>query len=92
MSKKIKLSAFFLAIYFIFSSISVAANLILPEEKPKIDEYTKAKINKKKEILPQKKPDIKIKESDVAKEKKKDEGLNKEVFIYPEKKPLVLKQ
>jgi len=89
MIKNIKLSAFFLAIYFIFSSISIAANQILPENKPKIDDDIKSKVDKKKEILPQKRPEIKVEERDIE---KIDEDLNEEALILPRKKPIILKK
>ena len=60
MNKRIKLSAIFLAIFIILSSQSLAADRILPLPKPLVDVETKSIVLKKKRILPQKKPEVEI--------------------------------
>ena len=80
MNNLIKFKVIILAFTIIFTSQSAAADLILPKPKPEIDQETKIKTAKKKEIYPQKKPD-KAKEQIESAEK-----IQEEVFIYPEKK------
>ena len=55
MKNLIKLNIFLLATFIILSSQSIAADLILPIPKPKVDQETKIITAKKKEIYPQKK-------------------------------------
>ena len=93
MSNLIKLNVIFLAFFIIFTSQSIAADLILPIPKPIVDQETKIITAKKKEIYPQKKP----KTEKVTVEKAQEETVviqetKEEVFIYPEKKPLVFKK
>ena len=94
MKNAIKLNVFLLAIFIIFSSQTNANDRILPLPKPSVDEETKIITAKKKEIYPQKKPEESKKtESETnenvveVKEQKKEE-----IFIYPEKKPIIVKK
>ena len=57
MKNLIKFSVIFLGFFVIFTSNSIAADRILPLPKPSVDQETKIKTAKKKEIYPQKKPD-----------------------------------
>ena len=59
MKNIIKINVFFLAVFIIFSSQSIAAENILPLPKPTIDKETKEIIAKKKLIYPRKKPEEK---------------------------------
>ena len=62
-------------------SEAIAADRILPVSKPTVDQETKAKTAKKKEIYPQKKPTKEIKVTDdTLKESAENE------VIYPQKK------
>ena len=88
-----KLNVILLAFFIIFSSQSIAADLILPLPKPTVDQEIKIITAKKKEIYPQKKPETK----EVAAEETQEEiaaiqQTKEETFIYPEKKPLVFKK
>ena len=56
MKNLIKVKVFLLVFTIFFSSQSIAANQIFPQPKPLVDEDTKAKTAKKKEIYPQEKP------------------------------------
>ena len=84
MKNLIKFKVIILAFYIIFTSQSIAADLILPKPKPEIDQETKIKTAKKKEIYPQKKPIKKIEEIE-ASTKILDE-TEKVTIIYPQKK------
>ena len=88
MRKLTKLKVVFLVIFAVFTSQSIAEDSILPQPKPIVDQETKIKTAKKKEIYPQKKPSSKkkIETSEVKEDEKKDEA-----FIYPKKKPIVVK-
>ena len=95
MKNLIKVKVFLLVFTIFFSSQSIAANQIFPQPKPLVDEDTKAKTAKKKEIYPQKKPGpIKKKnQADVSKSVIEVIDDNKdEVFIYPVKKPLIVQK
>ena len=93
MKNLIKFKVIILAFYIIFTSQSIAADLILPKPKPEIDQEAKIKTAKKKEIYPQKKPET---EKVTAEESQEEivaiQETKEEVFIYPEKKPLVFKK
>ncbi len=89
MKKHIKHSVIFLVIYMFFASNSIAADFIIPEKKPIIDNETKIRILKKKQIYPEKKPVKKIEkaksiEKEIIKETK--ESLE-ETSLYPKEKP-----
>ncbi len=95
MRKLIKLKVVFLVVFAVFTSQSIADNSILPKPKPKVDQEAKIKTAKKKEIYPQKKPKSKT-EIKTTEEKTKEVAEVKEEektdsFIYPQKKPIVVK-
>jgi len=95
MKNIIKINVIFLAISIIFSSHSIAADNILPLPKPTLDKETKEIIAKKKLIYPKKKPDEKKEEAlieSTEKEEEVSEDIKEEVFIYPEKKPILVKK
>ena len=90
----IKHKVLFLAFFIVFTSQSVAADRILPIPKPNVEKEVKISTAKKKLIYPQRKPTQK--KSDVETQDNKEivselEDEKKEVFIYPEKKPLIVK-
>ena len=91
----VKLKVILLAFIIVFTTSAFAADKILPLPKPTIDEHIKIKIAKKKEIYPQKKPTEKKEQevvdtsSEVGETK---EDSKEEAFIYPEKKPLIVKK
>jgi len=91
MKNLIKHSLIFLAFSIIFSSISIAADQILPLPRPIVDEEIKNTTAKKKEIYPKKKPTKEI----IKKVETPDEAsaeLEEVVMIYPQKKPLVFQK
>ena len=53
-----KLKLIILAFFTIFI-VNATASDLLPKPKPKVDQEIKAKVDKKKEIIPKKKPGIK---------------------------------
>ena len=93
MKNLIKLYVILLAFIIIFSTNSIAGEIILPLKKPTVDKEVKAKTQSKKTIYPAKKP-IKeenknltdLQENDVVKKLNEDEI----VPIYPKKKPNVV--
>ena len=87
------LSLLILAFSMICLTEVYADNKILPKSKPQIDQETKEKISKKKEIYPQKKPLSKIetKQTETLTETTPNEDkLKKKTSIYPVKKPIVV--
>ena len=70
MRKLIKLKVIFLIFSIVFTSVSIAADLILPASKPVVDEETKTITAKKKGIYPQKKPGTESKSTEVIDEQK----------------------
>ncbi len=95
MKNLIKLKVIILAFSILFTSYSNAAEPILPKSKPTVDKQTKITTAKKKRILPEEKPGSK--KSDTINEELKETqeivDAEKEIaFIYPEKKPLVVKK
>ena len=91
MKNLIKLKVILLAFTVIFASVSLSDDLILPSAKPSVDEKIKEITAKKKNIYPQKKPNSektekKIESSEVTQES------TEEIFIYPEKKPIIVKR
>jgi len=88
MRKLTKLKVVFLVVFAVFTSQSIADDSILPKPKPDVDQDIKIKTSKKKEIYPQKKPTSKkeIKTTEIKEEENKDVS-----FIYPRKKPIVVK-
>ena len=88
MRKLIKLKVIFLVFSIAFTSLSIAADRILPVPKPSVEEEVKKITAKKKEIYPQKKPktkkdEFKIEEPTVE---------IQQTFIYPKKKPIIFKK
>ena len=94
MKNLIKLSVIFLTFFIIFSSKSIAADRILPLPKPLVDQKTKETTAKKKIIYPENKPQTSgekaIEPSQELTEIIKES--TEEVFIYPEKKPILVKK
>ena len=96
MRKLIKIKVIFLLFFIIFSSVSIAADRILPVPKPSVDEETKIETAKKKEIYPQKKPEDKTKTTEIIEEQKTEVSENltetgESKIIYPKKKPTTFK-
>ena len=95
MKNIIKINVIFLVISIIFSSHSIAGENILPLPKPTLDKETKEIVAKKKLIYPKKKPEEKKEETLIESTEKKEEVLEdikEEVFIYPKKKPILVKK
>ena len=91
----IKINVIFLLISIIFSSQSIASENILPLSKPIIGKEVKEIIAKKRAIYPKKKPKEEKEESlidNTQKDEKLTEDIEKEVFIYPRKKPILVKK
>ena len=86
----------FLWVFIIFSSFnSYASEQILPIKKPSINKETKAKKVKSKKIYPEKKPSAKKEELKIelaSEELKTTDDIEKERFIYPLKKPLIVRK
>ena len=83
----------FLLIFTVFFNIKTnAAELIIPLPKPKVDNEIKIIVEKKKNIYPQKKP---TKEKSTKLDEpviEQIEETTSEVFIYPKKKPFIVKK
>jgi soluble lytic murein transglycosylase len=84
----------------IFSLDAIAGQLILPSPKPSVDQETKKKVAEGKEIYPEKKPLKKKIVKNVSTTENKTENDNvvvnnnvvlSEAFVYPEKKPIIVK-
>ncbi len=88
----IKPTVTFLAFFIIFQSNSFAGTKILPLPKPLATKETKSKVEKKKQIYPQKKPILEKKLTEVEIKKEIAEIEEGQFFIYPEKKPIIFKQ
>ena len=82
------LKVVFLIFSITFTSQSIAADRILPLPKPAPDQETKIKTAKKKEIYPQKKPEVRKEKVEIDESKKIVEA-EEEVLIYPKKKPTI---
>ena len=85
----VKLKVILLVFCIFFISESIAAERILPIPKPTVDQEIKSKVERKKYIYPQKKPDLKKKKTEIeATEETKEytEEAREEIFIYPKKK------
>ena len=94
MKNCLNLKVIILIFYFIFSENLYSADKITPLPKPKINKEAQILFEKKKLLLPEKKPDKKIdKLSLESKEEKKIEkvevSVEDAVIIYPKKKPLL---
>jgi len=91
----LKLKAILLVFLITFGSIAIAKDQILPLPKPMPDQETKAITAKKKEIYPEKKPAKKKEITEIESSTKiveSTEKLEEEVFIYPEKKPIIVRK
>ena len=89
MRKSIKLKAISLVFLLIFTTHSLASNLILPIPKPEVDRETKKITAQKKGIYPKKKPisHTQIEETVIQEtQESKDEAV-----IFPQKKPAIYK-
>ena len=95
MSNLIKQKVILLVFSIFFISESVAAERILPIPKPTVDQEIKSKVERKKYIYPQKKPDLEKKKTEIKTVEETAESIEEtgeEIFIYPKKKPLVVKK
>ena len=95
MNNLIKFKVFLIGFTVIFISLAVAADRILPLAKPKVDEKIKTIVSKSKEIYPKKKPSNKIEEKQIDVSQQiieTQEKTEEEKFIYPEKKPILVKK
>ena len=85
-----------LLVFTIFSySQSIAADLIIPLPKPSVDETAKSITEKKKRIYPQKKPDAKkekLTSSETEEISEVSDESKEKVFIYPQKKPIIVQK
>ncbi len=90
MKNLIKLKVILLAISVIFASESFAKDSILPKPKPSVDQEIKQKTEKSKGIYPKEKP---IQNEEIKEVQKSEDAVKKiedQVFIYPEKKPIIV--
>ena len=95
MSNLIKLKVILLVFSIFLISVSVAADRILPIPKPTVDQEIKSKVERKKHIYPQKKPDLKKKKTEIKTVEETAESFEEtgeEIFIYPKKRPLTVKK
>ena len=93
MRNLVKLKVLLLVFLIFFTSLSIGAEPILPKPKPSVDNEIKIKTAKKKGILPQIKPGYIKKETKVIDTTiEVSEEIKEEIYIYPEKKPLVFKK
>ena len=95
MRNLIKLKVIFLVFSVIFGSISKADQLILPKDKPLVDQETKKVTAKKKFILPKKKPSDKAEKIDTnltTETVEISDDAKDNIFIYPEKKPIIVQK
>jgi len=86
----VKLKVILLAIFILFATKSIAADTILPKPKPEVDKQIKIKTAEKKRIYPQRKPEEKKVETAEIQEIDQTAQEENEVFIYPEKKPIIV--
>ena len=93
MNKFIKIKVLLLVILFIFSSKLVAADRILPLPKPTPDKEIKEKTEAKKNIYPKKKPNVKKQNqlTDINENTNVVKEISENTFIYPKKKPIIVK-
>ena len=94
----IKLKVIILTIFMFLATQGVAAERILPLPKPFVDDDTKKKVSKSKEIYPQIKPSLKKENKSILKTENSINlsdnpiDLKEEVVIYPLKKPIVVEK
>ena len=89
-----KLKLIILAFFTIFI-VNATASDLLPKPKPKVDQEIKVKVDKKKQIIPKKKPGIKKEISKTAESdevEKSTKEQKKQAFIYPQKKPITVQK
>ena len=93
MKNLIKLIVILLVNILVFSSYSLADQQIIPLAKPTIDQEIKTEAARKKNIYPQKRPKSKQEKIEVEEQKISVEVTQKDedIFIYPEKKPIIFK-
>ena len=93
MRKLFKLKVIILLFSIIFTSYSSAADRILPLARPIPVAEVKKETAKKKQIVPEKKPETikEIEKTEQSLETVESTEEQKEIFIYPEKKPLLVK-
>ena len=85
----------FFTIFMLFCTQSIAADLILPLPRPAVDKELKKITSLKKHIYPQKKPAFnnKLTQNGSNQETEQIDSENKiQVFIYPKKKPIIVKK
>jgi len=81
-----------------FATQGVAGERILPLSKPFVDDETKKKVSKSKEIYPQIKPSLKKENKSILKTEDSNNisdnpiDLKEEVVIYPLKKPILVEK
>ena len=94
----IKLKVIILTIFMFFATQGVAGERILPLSKPFVDDETKKKVSKSKEIYPQIKPSLKKENKSILKTEDSNNisdnpiDLKEEVVIYPLKKPILVEK
>jgi len=85
----------FVTLFMFICTESIAGNPILPLSRPSIDQETKKKLAKEKNIYPESKPYLK---KEKLKSKTDQEVVEtqtieqNEAFIYPGKKPIIIKK
>ena len=98
MTNFIKLKVIILTIFMFFATQGVAGERILPLSKPFVDDETKKKVSKSKEIYPQIKPSLKKENKSILKTEDSNNisdnpiDLKEEVVIYPLKKPILVEK
>ena len=95
MRKLLKHKVILLAFSIIFSTYSYAEDIIVPLPKPTVDVEAKIKTAEKKVIYPRKKPTLKKEQKQIDEIKEivdTAEKSEKSIFIYPAKKPIIVKK
>ena len=95
MKKLAKHKVIFWILSAFFTSSALSADLILPAPKPSPDLETRNLVEKKKQIYPEKKPNIKKNLTEAINNdelSESDNSLTSKINIYPEKKPVVFKE
>ena len=93
MKKELKLNTIILVFSIFLVSQAVAADRILPVSKPTVDQETKKRVDKKKEIYPQKKPTVETEEipkDEIKTVTESIEEIKESINIYPQKKPIIV--
>ncbi len=91
----VKLKVIFLVFFIAFISQSIADERILPVAKPGVDQDALKLTKKKKAIYPQKRPEANKEVSKIEETTESTEEIVEtieEVFIYPEKKPIIVQK